>query len=128
MELKKLLATAVGSFDHCRKDLQPVSAWDEDMFPDMPAPWPRLLTSTSLIACIALRSAMLDPRSSLVLLLLQIGHSMLQGLSCSYVQGVAGAGKTYLNALVAIFLVELCDIRVLWTGEMNPPQLEGAKE
>ena len=63
-----------------------------------------------------------------MLLILQIGHGMLQGLCTTYVQGVAGAGKTYLNSLLAIVLVELCDIRVLWTGEMNQPQFEGAKE
>ena len=71
---------------------------------------------------------MLDPRRELVLLILQIGHGMLQGLCSTYLQGVAGAGKTYLNSLLAIFLVELCNIRVLWTGEMNQPQCEGAKE
>ncbi len=128
MDMSTDIAEEVSRGKRVLVELKNLRTSAEGQFHAMADPWSRLLQRTSLAACDALRSAMLHPQSTLVLLILQIGHGMLQGLCTTYVQGVAGAGKTYLNSLLAIFLVELCDIHVLWTGQMNQPQFEGAKE
>ena len=73
-------------------------------------------------------AAIASDRSHLAALWLQFGHSFIQGKTTAYVEGVTGAGKTYLYALLVVLLVELCDIRVLWMGEMNTPQIEGGNE